>query len=176
MDNSQIVQETDVLIATIVYLVERGVHPYRFSIPRGKGIDTESAKNRIVNASKAIGQEPSFSSQGPDISAISEKEWWHVECKGAGSGKAQTQRTNFDRALASVVSYYEDKTSSPEPYQDAIQYLGLALPATHHYLRELKKRVRKPLRKKLNLWVLLYEIQTHLIRSISPDKNYEDRG
>lgn len=173
MKNSQIVQETDVLIATIVYLVQRGVQPYQFSIPRGKGIDTESAKRRISDAFKAIEPQPRFSNEGADIVAISEKEWWHIECKGAGSGKAQTQRNNFDRALASVVSYFgEDKNSLPEQFHDAEQYLGLALPTSPHYLKELKRRIRKPLRERLNLWVLLYDPQSDSMRSIPPNSHY----
>ena len=46
MQTSQTVQETDILIATIIYLVERGVSPYQYSIARGKGIDTESTKKK----------------------------------------------------------------------------------------------------------------------------------
>ena len=167
---SSIVPETDVLISTVIYLVQRGVKPYHFSIPRGRGIDTQGAMRKLDDAFRATNFNPSFSSDGADILALSEKEWWHIECKGAGSGKPQTQRTNFDRALSSVVSYYgEDNSKLPEKFSGAIQYLGLALPATDQYIRELKRRVRKPLRQRLNLWILLYDIDSEKIRDIEPN-------
>ena len=96
---SSIVRETDVLISTVIYLVQRGVTPYHFSIPRGLSVDTQEAKRKLDDAFRATNINPSFSSDGADILALSEKEWWHIECKGAGSGKSQTQRNNFDRAL-----------------------------------------------------------------------------
>ena len=55
MQNSLIVPETDVLIATVIYLVERGVTPYQLSVPRGRGIDTSSAKNKKRNGGRATG-------------------------------------------------------------------------------------------------------------------------
>ena len=163
---SSIIPETDVLISTVIYLVERGVTPYHFSIPRGRGVDTQEAKRKLDDAFRATKISPSFSNEGADILALSETEWWHIECKGAGSGKPQTQRTNFDRALSSVVSYYgEDNSKLPKKCDRAIQYLGLALPETEHYIRELKRRVRKPLRQRLNLWILLYDIGSGKIKN-----------
>jgi len=172
MQNSLIVPETEILIATVIYLVERGVSPYQFSVPRGKGIDTNSTKTKLEDAFKNIGLSPNFSNSGADVLALSEKEWWHIECKGAGSGKAQTQRNNFDRALSSVVSYYGEETSRlPEQFRNSVQYLGLSLPATDLYLRELTRRVRKPLRERLNLWILLYDPKTKKIKCIEPNHN-----
>ena len=46
---------------------------------------------------------------------------------------------------------------------------GLALPASPEYLKQLKKRVRQPLRVRLNLWVLLYEPKSKSIRAVSPE-------
>lgn len=59
-----------------------------------------------------------------------------------------------------IIRSYQKKCDS------AIQYLGLALPETEHYIRELKRRVRKPLRQKLNLWILLYDIGSGKIKAI----------
>ena len=85
--------------------------------------------------------------------------------------EAQTQRNNFDRALASVVSYFEETPQGvPAEFENATVCLGLALPATQAYLNELKRRVRLPLRKRLNLWVLLYELETSAIKAISPEE------
>ena len=55
-----------------------------------------------------------------------------------------TQRNNFDRALASVVSYYTDSLPiMPDDLavlRGAVPHLGLALPETPDYLRELRRR------------------------------------
>jgi hypothetical protein len=170
MQNSFIIPETEILIATVIFLVEKGVTPYQFSVPRGKGIDTNSTKIKLEDAFKNIGLSPYFSNSGADILALSEKEWWHIECKGVGSGKSQTQRNNFDRALSSVVSYFGEETSKlPEQYKNAVQYIGLSLPATELYLRELTRRVRRPLRERLNLWILLYDLKTKKIKGIEPN-------
>jgi hypothetical protein len=147
------------------------VTPHQFSVASGRGIDTQATTNKISNLYEKNSQ-PEFSGSGPDIIALSKNEWWHIECKGSGTGKKQTQRNNFDRALASVVSYFgEDRSNLEEKYKNSRQYLGLALPASPEYINQLIKRVRIPLRKALNLWVLLYEPQTKSIRSIPPSHN-----
>lgn len=88
-------------------------------------------------------------------------------------GKPATQRNNFDRALASVVSYYtESPPKDLAAFSNAIQFLGLALPETGYYMSELKHRVSKPLRKTLNLWVLLYNPLGGGVRGIAPDDEY----
>jgi hypothetical protein len=172
-----IIPEIDVLVATVAFLKERGVTCYGISVARGKGIDKKASE---TSARAALGNELShiypFSANGADIVGISATEWWNIECKGSGTGVSQTQRNNFDRALASTVSYYEEKPSNlPKEYSqygNARSYLGLALPASRAYLNELKRRVRLPLRKALNLWVLLYEPNSKKIRAISPEESY----
>lgn len=177
MIDYQVIPEIDVLLASIDFFVARGVKPYQFSIAKGKGIDRESARTRIyeVLISKLI-RPVNFWEEGPDIIGVSETEWWQVECKGSGKGVQSTQRNNFDRALSSVVSYYEKETKGLprqyELYSNAQPYLGLALPASPAYLKELEKRVRQPLRKRLNLWVLLYEPNSKSIRAVSPEDIY----
>jgi hypothetical protein len=176
-NNDVIIPEIDVLLATIAFLKDRGVTCYGISPPRGQGIDTQSAQRQIWELLNSIGiKRTFFSNEGPDYIGISDIEWWQVECKGAGTGVQQTQRNSFDRALASTVSYYEEKPSNlPKEYAqytNARTYIGLALPASKAYLNELKKRVRLPLRKALNLWVLLYEPNSKKIRAVSPENNY----
>ena len=156
------ISEGEVLLATTKYLItERKLLPYKFSVASGKGIDHSLTEIEIKNLFKDMSGEPEFVGSGPDIIAVSQREWWCVECKGVGTGKPQTQRNNFDRALASVVSYYEDRPATPshldEYAKDSRVFLGLALPASTHYLKELERRVRSPLRQQLNLWILLYE-------------------
>lgn len=166
-----LVQESEVLMATTKFLFKRNLTPHQFSVARGRGIDTQATINKISNLYDKNFQ-PAFVASGPDIIAISNNEWWHIECKGTGTGKKQTQRNNFDRALASVVSYFgEDRSHLEKKYKNTKQYLGLALPASPEYINELIKRVKMPLRKALNLWVLLYEPRTDSIKSIPPSRN-----
>jgi hypothetical protein len=181
MAYNQRTPENDVLCATFDFLMDRNVMPYQISTARGAGIDSESVLLQlylVVGKHKVAGRDIQFdhSNSGPDIVGVSETEWWQVECKGTGAGKSQTQRNNFDRALASVASYYCEKPERlPKRYihyNDARPYLGLALPASSAYLNELKKRVRKPLRKALNLWILLYQTESKKINVLSPDDNY----
>ena len=165
-----IIPESEILVATTIFLIGRGVFPYQFSVAVGRGIDRDKTTEKLRNAFSSTGLYlPSFSGVGADILAASQQEWWAIECKGSGAGKPQTQRTNFDRALASVVSYYEEKP--PEKLSDAKVFLGLALPATQAYLKELRNRVRKPLRKQLNLWLLLYESNQKEIHAVNPEEN-----
>lgn len=174
MATEHIISEPDVLIATTLFLIERGVSPYQFSVAAGRGINTAGATDRLNRAFAAIGRSPSFVGNGADILGASDAEWWAVECKGSGAGKPQTQRNNFDRALASVVSYFEEQPPQavPDGQKNLKVCLGLALPATSAYLHELQRRVRSPLRKRLNLWVLLYEPTSREIRAVSPDDAY----
>jgi len=172
VSQNEIVTEAQVLRATTVYLVGNGATPYQFSIASGKGIDAKSIKSEFQQLFLKVGHNPSFVSNGPDIMAISDNEWWIIECKGSGTGKPQTQRNNFDRALASVVSYFEDSTDQlPKEYQNVEVKLGLAIPSTDQCLKELKTRVRKPLRKRLNLCILLYDVESKKIVEISPDQD-----
>ncbi len=171
MANNSIVSEGDVLVATTAFLVQRGLVPYQFSVAVGRGLKSTDTTAHLRQIFASIGLSPNFTGNGADILAVSENEWWAVECKGSGAGQSQTQRNNFDRALASVVSYYEEKPRGlPVNYANATVFIALALPDTRAYLNELRKRVRMPLRKCLNLWVLLYQCDSKLIRAVGPDQ------
>lgn len=161
-----IVPEVEVLKSTISFLASRGVLPYQMSPPSGLGIDTTEFKSEMEALFAKYRIQPKFVGNGPDLIGQSETEYWMVECKGSGAGQPPTQRTHFDRALASVVSYYEDVP--PDSNSNATVYLGLALPKTPNFLKELNRRVRSPLRQKLNLWVLLYDYDTKSIEPIEP--------
>lgn len=168
-----IIREGDILVAATVFLVQRGLVPYQFSVAAGRGLNNTDTIKRLRDAFASIGHpSPDFTGNGADILAVSEEEWWAIECKGSGAGQPQTQRNNFDRALASVVSYYEEKPRGlPANFANATVFIGLALPATKAYLNELRRRVRTPLRKRLNLWVLLYQPDSKLIRAVSPEED-----
>lgn len=176
-----IVPEIDVLIGCSLWLYQRGAVPVSFSIASGHGIDLNRDKQRLLAALESGGVSTSiggFRQGGPDVIAISESEFWQIECKGAGQGKQSTQRNNFDRALASVVSYFTDQSPHlPGKFSilnTAKPFLGLALPTTSDYLAQLQKRVLSPLRKHLNLWVLLYDPKSHTIIPVSPDESYPE--
>ena len=158
MNPSPVIAEPDVLLAATRFLIDRGVVPYRFSVASGRGIDSAGVTDKLRRAFATIGLEPEFTGRGADIVGLSEMEWWAIECKGSGTGQASTQRNNFYRALASVVSYYED--APPDDVgptcRNAKVFLGLAVPETPAYMNELQKRVRIPLRLRLILWLLLY--------------------
>lgn len=186
---NNIVPEIDVLIASVIWLwKQRKVIPLQFSLAKGKGINVKSDEKSLRDKLKAAGvPDPSdirkelgisspsqfLLSSGQDIIGIggfSPQEIWQIECKGAGSGKKSTQRNNFDRALASVVCYYTDD------FQGFKTYLGLALPSTSEYMSELRNRLRKPLRRQLNLWVLLYNPNTKMICFVAPDDDYDEKA
>lgn len=158
MSVSGVVGEGDVLVTTVRYLFRSGYTPTQISVPRGRGIPTRSIEDCVKRtfekeSNKSV--KPEFKGSGPDIVAESNGLYWIVECKGWGTGKPATQRNNFDRALASVVSYY-DLPVAKGARDGGKAILGLALPATEQYLKLLNDRVRAPLRKRLKLWVLLY--------------------
>lgn len=167
------VAETAILRSVALFLIARNALPYRFSVARGKDINTAETIEYLKKWFGKVGFEPEFSAYGPDVEALSDTEWWRVECKGVGGGKGSTQRNNFDRALASVVSYFEEPPYPiGEKNQSAKLCLGLALPASPRFLHELRRRVRLPLRKQINLWVLLYEQSSGAINAVSPSQDY----
>ena len=171
-----IVSETEVLIATLRWLSSRGARPLCISIPSGQGTSKDADRGLLNSELNSLGLAPCrFSNDGPDIVACSSTEYWQIECKGVGAGVQQTQRNNFDRALASVVSYYCDQVPNPngECPPSAKPLLALALPATSEYLNQLRRRVRRPLRAKLDLWILLYEPSANSLKSLDPVAEYE---
>ena len=175
-----VIREVVVLRATIRYLVRIGATLTHVSVAGGKGINSAHDKTRVKRTIRDMSKEvptksakPKFPHSGPDVIAASRDWYWQIECKGAGTGKPPTQRNNFDRALASVVSYY----GKPPPEglrvpRAAKSVLGLALPATPQYLSLLDDRVGQPLRQRLNLWVLLYDPTLRNIRPIGPSDGY----
>ena len=167
------ITEGEVLLGTLRFLLKRKAIPFQVSPPTGKDIDTNKIKSEINGIFANVDFDPDIVGSGPDVIAVSEKEYWIVECKDTGKGKPQTQRNNFDRALASTVSYFEDNPPNPPDWaKESRIFLGLALPNSKQYLNELKRRVRIPLRKHLNLWILLYDIESKQIQAVSPDADY----
>ena len=157
------VPEIDVVIASCSWLTQEGLLVDKCSVAAGKGIDALADRAHLIkalNVSHLLS--PVFQQHGPDIVAVSETQRWYIECKGAGGGKPETQRNNFDRAVASVVSYFTD---------DGVT-LGLAVPATRLYRHFIGTRVPPALRKRLNMWLLLYDPTTRQIQDFAPGQGF----
>ena len=177
-----IVSEPQVLLATSDWLLERRILPLVYSISGGSPDEREALKrdirHRYEGAFKSLGKPMPeiFSGAGPDIEAVSLRtdstpEWWRIECKGSGKGKNPTLENKFFLGLGKTVSYWTDELLPNR--KDARLFLGYALPDTEIYLRKLQQRVCRPLRKHLNLWILLYETSTAQIRPIPPDEEIQ---
>lgn len=158
--------ETVILIETAKWFIKKGYDLTSISIPRGKGY-TGNIKSILEEQLRNIGYDKriNYSPKGADIIAENQDEIWKVECKGLGSGQPQTLRNNFDRALASVVTYFDNENKK--------QILALAIPNAPFYLQQLL-RISKPLRKILNLWILLIDESGHTIIDYKPDD--DDNG
>ncbi|HWP92514.1 MAG TPA: hypothetical protein VNN20_10005 [Thermodesulfobacteriota bacterium] len=166
------VSEYDVLSETVLWLFKEGYQLVQISPAIRQDLDAGEQRKLIEEKLASIGltlSGVSWNSQGPDIVAKNEKRIWKVECKGLGEGKQSTLRNNFDRALASVVSYYDDSENNE-------LHLALAIPYNQDYNWQIINRVRKPLRMRLNLWILLYFSQARIIVPFSPDSEISDQS
>lgn len=158
----QNIPEIDVIIATALWLDSNGCALKTISIPKGKEMNSFASKQKLktkLSAAKVSYESLSFKSEGPDIVASLNDSHWKIECKGLGKGKTSTLRNNFDRALASAVSYYDSKTGIR---------LGLAIPKYDAYLNLIGSKIPQALRKALNLWIFLYDISTDSVEVIEP--------
>ncbi len=88
-----------------------------------------------------------FKNRGPDIIARTNNIVWKLECKGIGEGSPQTLRNNFDRAVASAVSYFDSPGTR----------IGLALANDYLWVLKFGQRLPRTLREAANMWVLLLE-------------------
>ena len=143
--------ELEVLIATTTWLVRNGWDIETISVAQGSGLPTvDSQKEKIrkaFNTENKPFDKKMFKPRGPDIIARSHADIWKIECKGLGKGKSSTQRANFDRAVASAMSYF----NTPQTR------LGLALANDYLWVYNFSERLPQALRKATNLWVFLFE-------------------
>ena len=105
---TQYVPEIDVLIAVAKWLHSNGWQLEKVSMPHGKGIDPIRNQDKLEAEFTAFGilmNSIEFSQAGEDIRARQGSNLWKIECKCLSSGKSSTDKNNFDRAVASAVSY-----------------------------------------------------------------------
>jgi hypothetical protein len=156
------VPEIDVLIETIVWLHSNGWVSDTVSLPKGQGFDScEQIAKLCIRLTKEGIKLPKQDSRGPDIIARKEDDVWKIECKGLGKGVAQTLRNNFDRALASAVSYFDQKNGLR---------IGIALPKEPTYLGLVQSRIPRALRESINMWVFLWDEGKKRLDVIEPNQ------
>jgi hypothetical protein len=157
------VPETDILIETIFWLIENGWTIDSVSFPRGQEMNSMDHhsyfKYRLEESSLThIIHNITFPSNGPDILASKDEIKWKIECKGYSNSKLQTQRNNFDRALASCVTYFNDKENLK---------IGLAVP--DFYKSDIQKRIPIALREALKMSIFLFDTKNNVIEHFEPN-------
>ena len=160
--STTVIPEIDVIIGTSLYLYENEWAIKSISIPTGQGLDAYLQKKKLLESFSGEGiPTPAivFSANGPDIVARQGDKIWKIECKGLGTGKSPTLRNNFDRALSSAASYYDDVENT---------YVGLALPLDQAYVHHIKYRIPSALRVAISLWIFLYEPNGGSVWAIAP--------
>ena len=152
---AQLVPEVDVLIGVAKWLYSNGWQLEKVS-PRGLD-DEKKIKTELTAAGISI-ENIRFYKAGEDIRARQGSRLWKIECKSLSDASLQTDKSNFDRAVASVVSYFTQK--------DGLR-LGLALP--EWYKKLVKNKLPQALRAAINLWVFLY-VNIDEVYEFSPDE------
>jgi len=159
---AQYVPEIDVIIAIAKWLYANGWTMESFSIPSGQKIDSVNSKTKLRTELAKLGIEDKsirFLPKGEDIRARERNNLWRIECKSLGTGKRSTDRNNFDRAVASCVSYYTQREGLR---------LGLALPEEYRDL--IRDRLPQALREAINLWVFIYVSSDDFVAVFAPDE------
>jgi hypothetical protein len=154
--DKQPIEEIQVIMGVAKWLRSQGWTADTVSVPHGQGLDTRTHRNQI----KSVFPEVRFSNKGPDIIAHRGDELWRIECKSLGNVPRGTLKNQFDRAVASAVSYYDRK---------GIQ-VGLALPEA--YRQYIVQKLPRALREAINLWILLYVVDEE-IYPWGPDEDME---
>jgi hypothetical protein len=153
VQNKQPIQEIQVITGVAKWLRSDGWRLRTISIPHGQGLDYRAHKNEVIS-NVHHGTLPSddvkLSHQGPDIVATRGSELWRIECKGLGNVAPATLKNNFDRVVASAVSYYDQKGMR----------VGLALPEA--YRKHIIHKLPRSLREAINMWIFLYVVDEEI--------------
>ena len=146
----QPVPENDVLTGIAIWLHSQGWQIRHVSIASGQKIAMNAQKQKMKSNFVSAGipfDTLNFIRKGPDIEAIKEDNIWKIECKGLGDVQPETLKNNFDRAVASVVSYY-DRSSGLRT--------GLAFPEVEGYMKLIQNKLPRALREAISLWLFIY--------------------
>lgn len=181
------VSEFDVLLAVALWLKRQRVsESIELSPPRGQQLSDAEQKTKLKELLSQAGyRDIVFRPSGPDIIVRDACRIWKVECKGLSAGARSTVDNNFDRALSSVVSYYDEPGEVKNgEIQDDLKTimrnldrtdkpvrLVLALPDSQQYLKLLRDRVKQPLRRRLDLWLLIFDPTTQAITPYDPSSD-----
>jgi hypothetical protein len=147
---TQPVPENDVLIGIAIWLHSQGWQIKKVSMAGGQKIDMTAQKQKLKSNFVSAGiplDTIKFIRNGPDIEAIKENNIWKIECKGLGDVKPATLKNNFDRAVASAVSYYDRSKEL---------LIGLAFPEVDGYMKLMREKLPRALREAINLWLFIY--------------------
>lgn len=159
---TQPISEVDVLFATSLWLIKNDWQLDVISFPKGQVISSPDQlqffKDSFESNAYTLPNTVKFLTNGPDIIASKGNIKWKIECKGYSNATSQTLRNNFDRALASCVTYFDDNTNLR---------LGLALP--DYYKIDVQKRIPIALRTSLKLSIFLYNTKTQIVDHFEPD-------
>lgn len=161
---AQPIPEVDVLIAVAKWLHRNDWQLEKVSLARGQRIDQANHEKRVRAEFTAAGidvKSISFVSKGEDIRARHGTEVWRIECKGLGDVSTQTLKTNFDRAVASAVSYYNQRVG-----------LRLGLAVSEEYDRLIQNKLPQVLRQAINLWIFLYISADDEVYVFRPDEEF----
>lgn len=158
----QPISEVDVLYATSFWLIKNDWQLDTISFPKGQEISSADQvqffKDCFESDACVLPDTVKFLASGPDIIASKGSIKWKIECKGYSNATTQTLRNNFDRALASCVTYFDDTTNV---------CLGLALP--DYYAIEVQKRIPIALRIALRMSIFLYNTTNQIVEHFEPD-------
>src|SRR3990172_1886108 len=160
------VDEIEVVARVAVWLAKQNWQLKAFSPSKGAQIfpSEDERRKHLISTLEEEGCEHDkceFSSGGPGIISERGEVFFKVECKGLGEGKASTLRNNFDRALASAVSYYDRLEGI---------HLGLGFPDVPEYKNSISARLPDALRKKLNIWVFLLSEDRLNVKAFPPEE------
>lgn len=159
------ISEADVLLSTSIWLLKNNWDIQTISPPNGQLIHPRDQKEFYLHYWQteflSIPENLNFQINGPDIIATQGTIKWKIECKGLSDATSQTIRNNFDRALASCVTYFDHNVNVK---------LGLAVPS--YYEDHIRKRLPLALRVALKMSIFLYSTSDQTVSHFDSNYNF----
>jgi hypothetical protein len=139
MSEARYVTEANFLIT-----VAKWLHASGWQLEKVPTRDRNRVKHELTTAGISINN-IEFRREEEDIRARQRDNLWRIECKDLSSGKRKTVKSNFDKAVASTVSYYAQKDG-----------LRLDLALSDGYNTFLQNKLPQALKEVINLWIFLH--------------------